>query len=126
MDKQEQIKEYLENLDNSDLLSIYNEYASTTYDNAIYTMDEFDEICENMDASEIARRCFYGKFNPNDEYFIFNGYENFDSSDYLDDFIDFDDIANYIARNDEDFDSDEIREILDADKWTTMIKDKKN
>lgn len=113
MDKQKQIKEYLKGLNDSELLSIYNEYADINYYERVYNMVEFDEICESMTASDIARRCFYGKFNPNDNYFIFNGYENFDSSDYLDDFIDFDDIANYITRNDEDFDSDEIRNILD-------------
>ena len=122
MDKQEQIKEYLKSLNDGELLSIYNEFSEASGYEQVFTMDEFDEICENMDASDIARRCFYGKFNPNDEYFIFNGYENFESSDYLDDFIDFDDIANYITRNDEDFDSDGIREILDADD----TDDKKN
>lgn len=115
MDKKEQIKEYLENLDDSDLLSIYNEYVSETYDDDVYTMDEFDEICDSMTASDIACRCFYGKFNPNDEYFIFNGYANLESSDYLEDFIDFDDLADYCIRNDEDFDDQEIRDILDAD-----------
>lgn len=115
MDKQEQIKEYLKGLNDSDLLSIYNEFANETCDNDIYTMDEFDEICETMEPSDIARRCFHGKFNPNDEYFIFNGYANFESSDYLEDFIDFDYLADYCIRNDEDFDDQEIRDILDAD-----------
>lgn len=115
MDKQEQIKEYLKGLNDSELLSIYNDFANETCDNNIYTMDEFDEICENMDASDIARRCFYGKFNPNDEYFIFNGYANFESSDFLEDFIDFDYLVDYIVRNDEDFGNDNIHEMLDAD-----------
>lgn len=115
MDKQEQIKEYLKSLNDGELLSIYNEFSEASGYEQVFTMDEFDEICENMDASDIARRCFYGKFNPNDEYFIFNGYENFDSGDYLEDFIDFDELADYIIRNNEDFDSDGIREILDAD-----------
>lgn len=115
MDKQEQIKEYLENLDDSDLLSIYNEYVSETYDNDIYTMDEFDEICGSMNPSDLACKIFYGKFNPNDEYFIFNGYENLESSDDLADFIDFDYLADYCIRNDEDFDDQELRDILDAD-----------
>lgn len=116
MNKQEQIKEYLKGLNDSELLSIYNEFANETYNINIYLMDEFDEICENMDASDIARRCFYGKFNPNDEYFIFNGYANFESSDYLEYFIDFDELADYIIRNDEDFDDDDIREILDENE----------
>lgn len=115
MNKQEQIKEYLESLSDGELLSIYNEYADADYSERIYLMDEFDEICDSMTASDIARRCFYGKFNPNDEYFIFNGYANLESSDYLEDFIDFDDLADYCIRNDEDFDNQDIRDILDAE-----------
>ena len=115
MDKQDQIKEYLKGLNDSELLSIYNEFANETYNNNIYLMDEFDDICESMDASDIACRCFYGKFNPNDEYFIFNGYANFESSDYLEDFIDFDELADYIVKSEEDFGDNDIREILDAD-----------
>lgn len=113
MDKQEQIKEYLENLDDNKLLRIWNEHDPY---GTIYTSDEFDDICEIMTATEIALKCFNGKhFNPNDDFFTFNGYENFESSDFLEDFIDFDDLADYCIRNDEDFDNQEIRDILDAD-----------
>lgn len=114
MDKRKQIKEYLESLSDGELLSIYNEYTDTTYCERVYSMDEFDEICDGMTASDIARRCFYGKFNPNDEYFTFNGYANLESSNYLEDFIDLDDLADYCISNDEDFDDQEIRDILDA------------
>lgn len=114
MDKQKQIKEYLESLSDGELLSIYNEYSAAGGYEQVFTMDEFDEICDGMTASDIACRCFYGKFNPNDEYFIFNGYANFESSDYLEDFIDLDDLADYCISNDEDFDDQEIRDILDA------------
>ena len=109
----EEIKEILENLDDCELLRIWNEFDQYS---TIYTSEEFDEICGGMTPSEIALKCFYGKhFNPNDEFFTFNGYENFESSDDLADFIDFDDLADYCIRNDEDFDDQEIRDILDAD-----------
>lgn len=117
------IIEILEDMSDDDLFSIWNEYANENGYNNIYNMEEFDEICDSMTASDIARRCFYGKFNPNDNYFIFNGYANFESSDYLEDFIDFDDLADYCIRNDEDFNDQEIRDILDADDTTEDTED---
>lgn len=121
--KEEQIKEYLKGLSDSELLSIYNDYADASRYEQVFTMDEFDEICENMDASDIARRIYHGDFNPNDEYFMFNGYANFISTDDLADFIDFDDLADYCIRNDEDFDDQEIRDTLDADDTTEDTED---
>lgn len=88
-----EIKEILENLDDSEILSIYREMDS--YD-SVFEMDEFNEICESMTADEIARRCFYGDFNPNHDYFMFDGYENFKSSDYLSDLIYFDEMVDFI------------------------------
>lgn len=116
MNKKDQIKEYLKGLNDSELLSIYNEFATETYDNDIYTMDEFDEICEGMTATDIARRIYNGDFRPNDEYFTFNGYDNLISTDFLEDFIDFDDLADYIVRSEEDFGDNDIREILDENE----------
>ena len=62
------------------------------------SMDFFDEYMEGLEPSLIANRIFYGDFNPNDEYFIFNGSGNLESYDeweankecekYIDDIID--------------------------------------
>ena len=111
--KNEKIIEILENLDDYEKLEIYNEYNDYDY---IYTMDNFDEIMSNATPTKIAMKIFYGDFRPNDNYFMFDGYENLESFDYLDDKIDYEEIAKYIIDNDEDFDNDEIREILDEDK----------
>lgn len=68
-------------------------------------MDELDEIYQGKEATEILRRAYfghdddcwheengervYGEFNPNRDYFYFNGYGNLvstnerDYSDYL-------------------------------------------
>ena len=61
-------------------------------------MDLFDEFMEGQSPSWIAERIYYGDFNPNDEYFIFNGYGNLESYDeweankkceeYIDEIID--------------------------------------
>lgn len=104
MKTQNEIKEYLENLSDGDLLSLWNEYSGENCrDGDIYCMDEFNELCGNMEPSDLANRIFYGKFNPNDTYFIFNGYANLESSDYLEDFIDIDELAQHIYDNDDDF-----------------------
>lgn len=117
MKTQNEIKEYLENLSDSELLSLWNEYRRVNcYDGDIYDMDEFDEICGNINPSDLACKIFYGKFNPNDTYFIFNGYENLESSNYLDDFIDIDELAQHICDNDDDLEDYDLRNFLDEDE----------
>lgn len=79
-------------------LDSYNGYLG---DDRYYEMSEIDEIYHDSDPSEILARAFYGydadsyttdsrgdrtygAFNPNREYFKFNGYGNLVSSDYKD------------------------------------------
>lgn len=79
-------------------LDSWNGYLA---DDRYYTMDELDEIYHDEDASEILRRAFYGydeeswhkdnngnkvyeQFNPNRDFFRFNGYGNLVSADYKD------------------------------------------
>lgn len=45
----------------------------------LFDMDSFNEIMCGMDPIDIAMRIFFGEFNPNHEYFRFNGYENLES-----------------------------------------------
>ena len=76
----------------------YNGYLS---DNRYYSMDELDEFYRDSDPLEILRRAYYGRdddtwttdsngnktygeFNPNRDYFYYNGYGNLVSSDYKD------------------------------------------
>lgn len=73
------------------------------YDDKIYPMEDLNEIYQGANPEEILRRAFYGydepvnkddqrrPFNPNRNYFYFNGYgnlvsiDNRDYSSYLDD-----------------------------------------
>lgn len=76
----------------------YNGYLG---DNRYYLMDELDEFYRDSDPLEILRRAYYGRddntwttdssdnktygeFNPNRDYFYYNGYGNLVSSDYKD------------------------------------------
>lgn len=79
-------------------LDAYNGYLG---DDRYYSMDELDELYNGTEPSEILRRDFYGydeetyitdasgnreygPFNPNREYFRYNGYGNLVSADYKD------------------------------------------
>lgn len=81
---EEVFDEAIEELDN------YNGWLG---DDRCIPMDEFNEIFWNTKPSDIAARIFYGysdvyghssEFNPNCEYFYFNGYGNLVSTDTKD------------------------------------------
>ena len=117
MKTRNEIREYLENLNDGELLSLWNEYRrGQYYDGEVYYMEEFNEICESLKPIDLATKMFYGKFNPNNEYFIFNGYANLESSNYLDDFIDIDELAQHIYDNDDSLDDYDLRNFLDEDE----------
>ncbi len=76
----------------------YNGYLN---DNRYYSMDELNEFYTGTEPMELLNRVFYGhdddtyttdssgnktygEFNPNREYFYYNGYGNLISSDYKD------------------------------------------
>lgn len=76
----------------------YNGYLN---DDCYYPMEELDELYIGVEPSEILRRAYYGydadtyttdgsgnkeygQFNPNREYFTYNGYGNLVSTDYKD------------------------------------------
>lgn len=104
-------------------------------DNRYYEMEMFNEVYADTDPVEIATRCFYGHdadewhtdshgykeygaFNPNREYFYFNGYGNPVSTDYKDysGFLD-----RYFCEEIEEYRDkidlpEEVEEILDADE----------
>lgn len=79
-------------------LDCYNGYLG---DDRYYEMYELDEIYHDTDASELLARAYYGHdedsctidkydqkhydaFNPNRDYFRYNGYGNLVSTDYKD------------------------------------------
>lgn len=122
----------LKNMDDSELVSIWNEYcyATNTYDDEIFTMDLFDEVYANYDPIEVATRVFYGhdewndesSFNPNREYFYLNGYGNPVSIDYIgyneykDEFMcpffDESALCEYIIDNNETFNNDTLEYVM--------------
>lgn len=104
--RNETIKKIIEYFENNDDIFIscmeeldsYNGYLN---DDRYYSMDELNELYNGTDAIEILQRAFfgydadnwhtdgrgdkiYGAFNPNRDYFTFNGYGNLVSSDFKD------------------------------------------
>lgn len=115
-EKVEAIKNIIEDMDDSDAVALHNEYCYETndYDDEIIEMERFDEICEGMTPSDIARSIFYGDFNPNHEYFHYNGYGNFESTDYPTDWIYPVDIAREVVDRECSFENDEIQEEINS------------
>lgn len=77
-------------------LDSYNGYLG---DDRYYNMDELDEMLYGLTPSEVLARTFYGgdddtkdangnrgEFNPNRNYFYYNGYGNLVSTDYKDNY----------------------------------------
>jgi hypothetical protein len=114
-------------------LDSYNGYLG---DDRYYSMDELDELYSGQEATEILRRASYGydaetwntdshgekeygPFNPNRNYFTYNGYWNLVSADHKDYSAYLDEHAvesmaenrNYIYEIDNDPD---LRELFDA------------
>lgn len=85
MTREEAIRAYVEQLSGSelaDLLQYMNSYDGSFEESTYYDMDSFDEVMSNYTPSEIARVIYYGEFNPNDDYFRFDGYGNLESLDW--------------------------------------------
>ena len=122
-EKVEAIKNIIEDMDDSDAVALHNEYCYETnnYDDEIIEMERFDEICEGMTPSDIANHIFYGDFNPNHEYFHYDGYGNFESTNYPTDWIYPGDIAREVVDREKSFENDEIQEEIDS--WSEDDED---
>ena len=130
---EERIREILTGMDDSELVSVWNEYCYETsnYDDEILDYDRMEEAIKesNEDGMYWINRFFYGSddygdgsANPNRNYFRFNGYGNVISFDYIynsysDEFnhIDVDDLIDYIIENRESFGNDEIEEVFEEE-----------
>lgn len=97
------IIEYFENNEDifNDCMEELDSYNGYLNDDRYFSMDELDELYNGTEPSELLRRAYYGydaetyttdgsgnkicgAFNPNREYFRYNGYGNLVSSDYKD------------------------------------------
>lgn len=84
--------------DFNDAIQVLDDYNGYLNDDRIYPMEFLNSFYENADADEILRCAFYGyngdytngdgnhpePFNPNADYFYYNGYGNLVSTNYID------------------------------------------
>lgn len=109
----EKVKEILENLDENDLISVWNSYCDLNnyYEDRIYGMYEIDDLFYDVKASDFLDK-LSGDFNHNDEYFKDSIY-GLESFNYASDVVDFDDLAKYIVNNEDTLDCAEIEDYLE-------------
>lgn len=107
--------EYLESdASPADLVSINNEYCGRNNDmeSYIYYMEELDDFMLGMSPTEILE-AVDGDFKVSDRFFK-DGIYGMESTSSPEDWMDFDDIAQYVADYELTLGSDEIKEILDS------------
>ena len=131
MCKVEMLIDLFKEMNESELISVWNEYCREVnkYDDEIMTAYDLEEWVNNSnDTINILNRFFFGyddmnregSANPNRDYFTFNGYGNIISFDYIyneyvDEFyyIEVEELAEYIIENKNSFYNDEIQDFLD-------------
>ena len=109
----DEVLEMLKDMNDSDLVAVHNEYCEKVRydDDRIYYMEELNELMYSMKPLDILRE---GRnVDTNDDWIRWNGYGNLESTDCPEDWMDLDDIADYIVENDEDFDNDDLRDLMD-------------
>ena len=67
-----------------DLVNEVNSWNNSLEHLQVYYMEDFNEIMHDTNPLEIANRIYFGDFNPNHDYFRFNGYANLESLDEYD------------------------------------------
>lgn len=122
----EAIKEAIENMDNGSAVCLWNEYcdAARRYDDRIEDMATLPELFDTSSSDAVfnlLNRFYFGhdendeksSANPNRDYFYFNGYGNIVSTDYPQDQIDVDELADWIIEHEDALYNDEIQVLLD-------------
>jgi hypothetical protein len=92
-----------ENLDDSEKVSLWNEYCQESKggEDQIFEFDEeFFEMCfSGSNPMEVARAASFGSLNWSDDYIKFNGYGNLESFDSPIDEIDEDELLEWLIDN---------------------------
>ena len=117
-DMREYLIDMLEGMDGWQIVGVHNACCGKVkYDgDYIYEMEMFNEFENGRTPLEIASDA--ADLNLNDIWIRYNGYGKLESTvcPVDDDWIDIDEIADYIIDNDDALDNDEIRDILDEEE----------
>ena len=112
-DMKEEVLEMLRDMNDSDLVAVHNEYCDKVhyYDDRIYDMYEINDLLYGRSPLEIITDA--RDVDANDNYIRYDGYGNLESTDFPEDWMELDEIADYIAENDDALENDDIRDLLD-------------
>jgi hypothetical protein len=101
----EDVLEYVENVDDATLVSLHNQYCRNINDSdsEIYLNDEEFFSMFFTDPLEAVRAVCYGEYNYTDEYVVFDGYANLETSNYPDKWVDHSAIAQDIMDNEHEY-----------------------
>lgn len=93
--------EQFDDLSEEEQVYLHNEYCDDKGydDDLIQSTDNFDTCYEGATPTDVALAVRCGDYNPNDDWFQFNGYNNPVSTDYPSDFIDSYSIAEWAYDN---------------------------
>lgn len=97
---QENIVGRLGDCPNNVLVNVYNEFADANNYEKIFDRADFFEImlgCEHPE--EVANMVFYGNYRPTDKWAMFDGYGNIQTTDYPEDEMDLQEIANWLLED---------------------------
>ena len=131
--KNEKLLELFTNMDDSELVSVWNEYCCTTNSEGkildYETLEEYISNDSTHNTLDWLNRFYFGSdeysteegsASPNRNYFTFNAYGNVISFDYIYNsytkefnHMDIDELIEYIIENDDALYNDDIQEILD-------------
>lgn len=116
-----EIKQIIEEMSDSEILNLYNEYCynNNDYYNSIYSMDDLNSELEGRTPTDIINIVRCGDFNPNHKYFKYNGYGNLISTDYIIDWLEVSDIVNFIMLENNALYNTDIQNILDEMEEST-------
>jgi hypothetical protein len=96
------IREYLNNCTDNDLLIYYNTYCEENKlhdDKIYYNEEEFFNTFFDGKVLEVVRAINYGSYEYNDNFVMFDGYDNLQSFNRIKDNIDIGEIVNDIFEN---------------------------
>lgn len=122
MERIDRIMDALRDMGDSTIVWIWNEYCDKVNytDEQICSMYDFNDFNCGRDPIDIAKDVSKSDFNPYDDWFKYTiwGIESGDAED----FVDYDDLAEYIDEHDEDFGDSDLREALEEEEEEDLLE----
>ena len=113
----ERLSEIIEGMEASELIELHNAVCDSLIDTdgIIYRMDDLNDICNSLgyEPIDIAYMIHHGEFNPWDEFFKFDPYQNLFSFNTVGAVVDINEIIATIMDQEDAFGFQKIQAVLD-------------